>query len=157
MRYLMKQHFWGRTEKFTIKDEEGRDCYFFEGKRLSINNMMTMYDGDGTPLLTISRKLLSLKPLYEIRRGDEVYATVQKDLTFFKDKFTLDLPGPNDIEIKGNMRERKYNFHRQGRKVASVSKRIGLTDTYNVDIDDDQDAATLLATAVVIDMVSHDD
>ena len=157
MRFMMKQHLWGRSEKFTIKDEDGNDRFYFEGKRNSIKDEMSMYDGDGTPLLTISRKLLSLKPHYEIRRGDEVYATVEKDFTFFRDKFTLDLPGPNDIEISGNMRERKYSFQRQGRKVASVSKRMGLTDTYNVDIDDDQDAATILATAVVIDLVSHDD
>ena len=47
---------------------------------------------------------------------------------------------------------------RQGREVARVSKAyFSWSDTYGIDIDDDEDDITILATAVVIDLVCHDD
>ena len=42
--------------------------------------------------------------------------------------------------------------------MARVSKAyFSWSDTYGIDIDDDEDDVTILATAVVIDLVCHDD
>jgi uncharacterized protein YxjI len=82
---------------------------------------------------------------------------VVKELTFFKDQFTVDIPGPNDYEVTGNFWDHEYRFVRSGRHVASVSKAyFTWADTYGVDILDGEDDITILATVIVIDLV-HDD
>ena len=81
-----------------------------------------------------------------------------KEWSWFKSKFTLDVPGPNDYEITGSFWEREYTFERRGRVVASVSKRFfSLSDTYGVDIINGEDDVTILATCVVVDLVCHDE
>jgi uncharacterized protein YxjI len=43
-------------------------------------------------------------------------------------------------------------------KVAEVSKKwLSLTDTYGVEIDDEQNDILILALAIAIDMMSHDE
>jgi len=42
--------------------------------------------------------------------------------------------------------------------VARASKKwVSLSDTYSIDIDEGEDAVVILASAVVIDLVSHPD
>ncbi len=56
----------------------------------------------------------------------------------------------------GNFFDFEYRFTRQGRTVASVSKRFfSFRDTYGIDIVDGEDDITILAKAVVIDLVCH--
>ncbi|MGZ0169318.1 MAG: LURP-one-related/scramblase family protein [Planctomycetales bacterium] len=87
-----------------------------------------------------------------------MFAEVVKEFTWFKSKFTLDVPGPNDYEITGSFWEHEYSFSRQGRTVASVSKKLfALTDTYGIDIVSGEDDVAILATAVVVDLVCHDE
>ncbi|HEU0011466.1 MAG TPA: hypothetical protein VFT34_16725 [Verrucomicrobiae bacterium] len=52
--------------------------------------------------------------------------------------------------------DHEYSFTRHDREVAQVSKRwFAWTDTYGVDIAEGEDDVLILATAVVIDMVCH--
>jgi uncharacterized protein YxjI len=44
------------------------------------------------------------------------------------------------------------------RKIAEVSKKwLSLTDTYGVEIDEGQNDILILAVAIAIDMMSHDE
>jgi uncharacterized protein YxjI len=70
----------------------------------------------------------------------------------------VDVPGPDDLEARGDFLDHEYVFERSGREVARVSKRwFSIADTYGIDIDPEQDDALILACAVVIDLVSHPD
>ena len=81
---------------------------------------------------------------------------VKKQLfTFFRCKFTVDVPGPDDLEARGDFLDHEYTFERGGRVVASVSKQwFKWTDTYGVEVVGDEDVL-ILASAVVIDMACH--
>ena len=55
----------------------------------------------GNELAFIEQRLLSWGPTYEIYIGGRLHATVKKELfTFFKCRFTVDVPGPNDLEAE---------------------------------------------------------
>jgi uncharacterized protein YxjI len=84
---------------------------------------------------------------------------VKKELfTFFHCRFTVDVPGPDDLEAEGNFLDREYTFSRGGQSVAQVSKQwFTWADTYGVDITDGEDEVLILASTVVIDMVWHAD
>ena len=159
MRYLMKQKLFCFGDDFTIKDEAGADVFFVDGKAFSFGDKLSFQDMNGNELAFIRQKLLSWGPTYEITRGGQLLAVVKKHLfTFFRCTFTVDVPGPADLEAQGSFLDLEYTFTRSGRNVAEVSKRwFAWNDTYGVDIPAGEDDVLILASTVVIDMVCHAD
>ena len=50
-------------------------------------------------MVRVAQKLLSFGPQYEISRGGDTLAVVKKHLfTLFRARFTVDVPGPDDLE-----------------------------------------------------------
>ena len=159
MRYVMREKILSWGDDFTIKDADGRETYKIDGKVFSFGDKLSFQDLEGTELVRIEQKLLSIGPQYSIIRGDETVAVVKKHLfTLLHARFTVDVPGPDDLEAKGNFLEHNYVFERGSREVARASKKwVSLSDTYSIDIDEGQDDVLILASAVVIDLVSHPD
>ena len=148
---------WG--DDFTIKDEAGREAFYVDGKVFSFGDKLSFKDRDGKEVALIDQKLLSFGPQYEIARGGTTVAVVKKQLfTLFRARFTVDVPGPDDLEAKGNFLEHEYVFERDGRDIARISKKwLSLSDSYAIDINEGEDDVVILAAAVVIDLVSHPD
>jgi uncharacterized protein YxjI len=159
MRYIMRERILSWGDDFTIKDADGHDVYFVDGKVFSFGDKLTFKDMQGKALVQIDQKLLSLGPQYEISRDGKSIARVRKHLfTVFRAKFSVDVPGPDDLEAQGNFLDHEYVFERHGRAVARVSKKwFSLADTYGIDIDEGEDDVLILASAVVIDLASHPD
>lgn len=159
MRYVLKQKFWSWGDDFMIKNAADEDVFFVDGRAFSFGNKLSFQDLNRNELAFISQKLLSWGPTYEITSGGQLRAIVKKHLfTLFNCKFTVDVPGPDDLEATGNFFDREYTFKRGSREVAQVSKRWwSWTDTYGVDIASGEDDVLILASAVVIDMVCHAD
>ena len=159
MRYVMKQKLFCFGDDFTIKNEAGSDVFFVDGKVFTIGQKLSFQDMRGQELAFIRQKLLAWGPTYEIYRDGQLAAVVKKHLfTLFRCAFTVDVPGPDDIEAQGSFLDMEYTFTRGGRQIAEVSKRwFSFTDSYGVDIADSEDQVLLLASTVVIDMVCHAD
>lgn len=160
MRYRIKEKLFAWGDDFVIQDADGNDAFFVDGKAFSLGNKLSFQDMAGRELCFIRQKLMSFAKTYEIERDGQVFATVKKELfTFFKDKFEVDVPGPNDYRVEGNVFDHEYTFTRvQSGAVAQVSKKwFSWTDSYGVDIVAGEDDVLILATAVVIDQVSHDE
>ncbi|MEO7598657.1 MAG: LURP-one-related family protein [Opitutus sp.] len=152
----MKQKFWSWGDDFMIRDERGQDAFLVDGHAFSWGDKLSFQDMNGRELAFIRQKLLSWGPTYEIESNGQLLAVVKKHLfTFLRCRFTVDVPGPNDLEATGNILDHEYTFERGGQTVASVSKTwFNLTDTYGVEIAAGDDVL-ILASAVVIDMVCH--
>jgi uncharacterized protein YxjI len=159
MRYVMKQKLFAWGDDFAIKNESGEDVFFVDGKALSFGDKLSFQDMQRNELAFIQQKVFSWGPTYEIYRGGTLAAVVKKELfTLFKCRFTMDVPGPDDIEAQGDFMDMEYTFSRQSGTVAQVSKRwFSWSDTYGVDVAPGQDDVLILASTVVIDMVCHSD
>lgn len=159
MRYVLKQRFWALGDDFSIKDEHGQDVVFVDGKVFSFGDSLTLRDMQGSELATINQRLLSWGPTYEIHRGGRLAAVVKKSLfTLFRYHFTVDVPGPDDLEAQGDFLDHEYTFTRHGQPVATVSKRwFSFNDTYGIEVAPGDDDLLILACAVVIDLVANDD
>ena len=156
--YQMKQKFWSFGDNFTIKDGAGNDVFRVVGKVFSLGDKLSFQDLTGRELAYIAQKLLSFKKRYEIYRDDQLFAEVVKEITFFKDRYTVDIPGPNDYSVSGELWDQEYTFIRGEREVARVSKQFfAWSDTYGIEIVDGEDDVTILATAIVIDLVNQDE
>ena len=159
MRYVLREKILSWGDDFTIKDEHDRDVFFVDGKAFSFGDQLTFHDMSGNELAFIRQKVFSWGPTYEIYRSDQLAAVVKRDIfSFFHHTFTVDVPGPDDLEAKGNFLDREYEFRRGDRTVARVSKQwFTWSDTYGVDVGDGEDDVLILASAVVIDMACHPD
>ncbi|HEY3287404.1 MAG TPA: LURP-one-related family protein [Gemmatimonadaceae bacterium] len=158
MRYVLRQKLLAWGNDFTIRDEDGNDVYFVDGKAISVGNKASFQDMAGNELAFISQKFLSLAPTYELYAGGALVAVVKKELfTFFHQVFTVDVPGPDDLVAEGDLMKHEYLFRRGDAPVAHVSKQwFTLADTYGVDVGAAEDPVLILSCAVVIDLVCHD-
>ena len=158
-RYQMREHIFSFGDDFTVKDDAGRDVYHIDGKALSIGDKLIFKDMQGRELARIRERLLSIGKTYDISLASGESATVKKHLfTLFRAAFTVDVPGPGDLEATGSFLDHDYTFERGGRTVATVSKKwFSIRDTYGVDIAPGENDVLILASAVVIDLCSHPD
>jgi len=159
MRYLMRQKLLSFGDDFHIRDDQGRDVYFVDEKVFSIGDQLSFQDLQGHELAYIKQKVFAWGKTYEVFRSGKLAAVVKKEMfTLFKCRFTVDVPGPDDLEAEGDFLDHEYVFMRHGETVGQVSKRwFSLTDTYGVDVADSEDPVLILASAVVVDMACHPD
>jgi uncharacterized protein YxjI len=159
VRYMMRERILSWGDDFTIRNADGEDVFYVDGKVLSFGDKLIFKDPDGQEVARVDQKLLSIGPQYEIVRDGRTIAVVKKHLfTLFRARFTVDVPGPDDLEASGDFLGHEYLFERGGREVARASKKwFSLADSYAIDIDPGEDDVLILAAAVVIDLVSHPD
>lgn len=159
MRYVMRQKLFAWGDDFTIKDESGRDMFFVDGKAFSLGNQLSFQDMQGNELAFIKQRLLAWGPTYDIYGRGQLKAIVKKGVfTFLHCRFSVDVPGPDDLEATGSFTDHEYEFRRRDEVVATVSKRwFSWSDTYGVDIGPGEDDILILASSVVIDMACHEE
>ncbi len=160
MKYLVKQKMFSLGDDFAIKDENGREAFYVDGKAFTLlRQKLSFLDSGKNEVAFIREKLVSFTPAFEILRGGQVVALVKKDLiNVLRVGFTVDVPGPDDLEATGSMLEHEYTFRRGQRVVARVSKNwFSFSDTYGVEVEEGEDEVLILASTVVIDMVCSPD
>ncbi len=159
MRFVMHEHWLSWGDDFTIRDEQGQDVYRVDGLVFTVGNQLSLQDRYGNALAFIKQRVLSWGPTYEIYRDGVLAAQVRKALfTFFSCRFTVDVPGPEDLEAAGDFFDHDYTITRAGRAVARVSKQwFSWTDTYGIEVCDDEDPVLILCAAIVIDQVCHEE
>ena len=159
MRYVLKQKLFSWGDDFYIRDENGRDVYFVDGKAFTIGDQLSFQDLEGNELAFIKQKVLAWGRTYELFRDGSVVAVVKKELFApFHHTFYVDVPGIDDLRAEGNFLDMEYTFSRGDKVVATVSKKwLTLADTYGVDVADGEDDVLILASTVVVDMSCHGD
>lgn len=157
MRYVIRERFFHIGEDSDITDDSGRPVFHVDGKVLSLSDRLVLRDPAGNEVATVHRKLVSFRPTYEIEIGGREAAQVRKKFfTPFGDRFTIDVPGPDDLEMRGNLFEHEFEVIRGNQTVATVSKRwFSLTETYGVDIAPGEDDLLILAGVLALDL-AHD-
>lgn len=157
MRYMMRQQVFCLGNDYTITDETGEGRFIVDGAAFTIRDSTSFRDMEGNELCHIRRRLLAIGQTYEIERGGRVTVVHKKLFTLFRCRFTVDVPGPSDLEAAGNLTDHEYAFKDgAGNVAATVSKRwFTLRDTYGVEVEEGVDAVLILASAVVIDLCCH--
>lgn len=154
MRYVIKEKLFQFVRDADITDEAGQPVYHVDHVLISLQPKVILRDLAGNEVASVERKLLALRPTYEITRGGQELAEVRQHLfTPFGDRFTVDIPGPDDLEMQGNFLEHEFTVSRDSAVVATVSKRwLSLADTYAVETAPGQDDPLLLATVLALDL-----
>jgi uncharacterized protein YxjI len=152
--YVIRERFFSFGDDFDVLDEQGNKVLHVDGKVLTVRDKVVIEDVHGEEVASVHRHLIALRPTYEIRIGGEKAAEVRKKLfTPFRDKFTIDVPGPDDLEMKGDLLDHEYVIEQDGREVAAVSKRwLTIRDTYAVQVTADVDPLLIIGSVLALDL-----
>jgi uncharacterized protein YxjI len=152
--YVIRERFFSIGDDFDIVDDHGDKVFHVDGKVFSVRNKLVIEDRSGAEVASVHRHLVALRPTYEVSIGGEKAAEVRKkSFTPFREKFTIDVPGPDDLEMKGDLIDHEYTIDRGGREVAAVSKRwLTIRDTYAVQIAADQEPLLILGSVLALDL-----
>jgi uncharacterized protein YxjI len=152
--YVIREKFFSIGDDFDVLDEHGAKLFHVDAKVLSVRDKVIVEDLSGAEVASVHRHLVALRPTYQIKIGGEKAAEVRKKLfTPFREKFTIDVPGPDDLEMKGDLLDHEYAIERGGDEVASVSKRwLTIRDTYAVQVGPDVDPLLILCSVLALDL-----
>ena len=160
MRFILKERIFSLRESYYIRNEQGENLLEVTGRLLGIRDKLTLRDLEGNVVATITSHLIALRPTYTIDRPGQPDATVKKDfINILREGFSVDMAGGlPDLRIQGDILEHSYTISRQGNTIAQVSKKwISLRDSYVVDVTEGEDAVLLLACAIVVDRITHEE
>jgi uncharacterized protein YxjI len=152
--YAIRERLFALGQDSDITDERGRLVLRVDGKALSLRERLVLRDPDGREVAEVRRKLVSTRPTYEVSIGGEDAARIRKKLfTPFVDRYTVDIPGPDDLELVGDLFDHEYTVRRGDQVVATVSKAyFTIRDTYAVDVAPDEDDLLILASVLALDL-----
>jgi uncharacterized protein YxjI len=152
--FVIRERFFAFGDDFDVLDEHGNKVLHVDGKVFTVRDKVVIEDLNGDEVASIHRQLIALRPTYEIRIGGEKAAEVKKKLfTPFREKFTIDVPGPDDLEMKGDLLDHEYVIERGGREVAAVSKRwLTIRDTYAVQVSAEVDPLLVIGSVLAMDL-----
>lgn len=156
MRYKVRQRVFSFGDNFTIKDESDRPWFIVRGKFFAIGDKLALEDLDGNQLFYIEQKLFKFLPEYNIFQNDIQVAKVKKELSFFKPKFSIESRF-GQYEVDGDIFSYSFQVLKNNRTVATINKKwFAFSDTYGVDVIDEENQAFLLTLVIVIDQIMHD-
>ena len=159
-RYKIRQKMFSIGDDFWIENQEGRRVFKVDGKALRLRKTLIFEDMSGNKLCQIQERWLPIRETMAIDGPDgEQIAAVKKALIApLRDRWSVNVKNGPDLDVQGNILDHEYAIKQGWNKIAEVSKRwLSLTDTYGVEIDDGQNDILILAVAVAIDMMAHDD
>ena len=154
MRYVIREKLFHLGEDSAITDESGQPVFQVDGKIFSLHNTLVVRDLAGNEVAEVERQLIALTPTYHITVHGQEIAEVRKNIfSPFIDRYTIEIPGPDDLTIEGSLLEHEYTFKRGDTVIATVSKAwISLTATYGVDIAPGENDLVILASVLALDL-----
>ena len=156
-RYKMRQHLFAFGDDFTIEDASGNPAFEVDGKAFSIRDTFELKDRSGRVVAKILGRF-ALRQTMDVLRDDTVVARITKKMFSIRPRFDIELAGGEALEIDGSIFEHEYRLRRGDTSIAHISKQwFTFSDTYGIDVAEGEDEALVLAIAVALDEMSHDD
>ena len=155
MKLYIKEKVFSWGDKFTVKDEYGRDKYIVEGEVLSFGKKLHVYDLSGREVAFIKQEIWSFLPRFYVFCGDRQVAEIKKEFTLLFPKYSIEGLG---WEINGSFMAHDYEITQSGRSIVVISKEwMTWGDSYELDILNPADELVALAVVLTIDCVMESD
>jgi len=151
MKLYIKQKVFSFADKFVVKNEDGTDAYFAAGKFFTLGKKLNIYEGTDSadPVARIEQRLLSFTTRFGINvRGNHVTDMVRKVTVFSNDYRLEGLPW----QLDGDFLAHEYRLMDGRNTIMEISRKwFTWGDSYELNIDDNQDPLLCLSIALVVD------
>ena len=140
---------------FTITDMN--DTPFFQVKKqiMSLGDKLRIYDMEEQEVCYIEQKVFTFMPQYNIHMNGQQVASIKKQLNLLKNNFTIN-SAFGTYDVAGSIMAYEFNISQNGINRARISKQyFSFRDTYGVEVADNENHLLILAFAIVVDMILH--
>jgi uncharacterized protein YxjI len=156
MRFQMRKMIWSLRDTYAIRDADDNEVFRVTAKIWSIGAKLAFEDLAGRQLAFIQQRVMAFKPTYDIYRDDVLAATVTRKVFSLRPHYDIEVPDGEQLAVDGDFTDHEYAITRAGSPIAVISMRwFALSDTYGVDVSDVEDPILALAITVVLEMVDH--
>ena len=141
-----------------VKDENDKDVFSVKGKVFSITRKKKIFDIDGNLQYVVRNKYWHFinNSVFIFDKDGNKIALLSNNKFDFKHKFVLN-GYKDDITISGNLFQFpniKMEITKNGQKIGTLTKDFNLLrDCYTLDVDNEEDAAFLVALAIGVDNI----
>ena len=158
-RYAVREKIFSIGDDFWITDADGNRVFLVDGKAMRLRQTFELKDSSGAVVATVHKKLIAIRETMEIEHDGQVVATVRKALISpLHHRSVIDLADGSQLEAVGNILDKEFDIQAGGQPIAHISRSwFRIRDTYGVDIAPGENDALLLAIAVCLDRIHHDD
>lgn len=138
-----------------IEDEAGNKAFQVDGKALSLRRTLDLRDPAGTTLFTIGQSLAHMRKTFEIRRGDQVVATIEEALLHLMgDRFTVHIAEGTGLEVEGDWINRNFRITQGGADVIVATRSLAsLHGGYDVEVAPGFDIPFAMAVVVALEQM----
>lgn len=150
MKLYMKQKFL-TFGTFDIFDENKNAIFFVECPFAFFNRKLTVYDTQTNQQVAFIHQRHGLFTCaYDVDVYGQFFATIQQKLSFWRTNFDIDELG---WTIKGSVWDHDFTIYDDNDNVIAVIRKEYFTwsDTFEVDIVNDEDVLYVIATVLAID------
>lgn len=151
--FVLNQKLMSLSGDLWVEDSAGNHAFEVDGKAISLRDTHVLQDLQGRPLYTIAQSLAHVRRTFEIKRGEELVATITQALmAFMGDRFKITLASGQEMAVKGDFIHREYRVTQAGREVIVASRKLlSVRDKYAVQIVPDFDVPLALAIVVALE------
>jgi uncharacterized protein YxjI len=150
-KFVMKHELMTVGDDYWIEDDSGRKAYRVDGKAMRVRQTFVLEDASGREVATIRERKLTIRDKMRIERDGNTLATVRRGAGW-GDRFVIEVDGGGDLKAHGNLEKREFEIERDGKRVASTSKKwFSIRDSYGVAVEGGEDEALILAAIVAIE------
>lgn len=152
--YQIREKIWSFRDSYHIKNEDGQIVYKIRGKLASEDSDFTFLEPKSKKDCIRVQQRLHF-PEFKFFREGKLLAEINKENSWFRDKFVIKVEGQEDLVITGVFWEKEYKFWIGKELVATVSKEFWSTiDIYGVKVELNNDDELILAAAITLDLMS---
>ena len=152
-RLFVDQKLWSLRERFTVDDEHGGTVYTVEGSLFQIPKHFSISDASGRERARVWKKPVSWLPRFFVEVDGVQVATIAKQLTFLRPRYTIDGPG---LTVTGDYWDMSFELDLGGTVIGRVDKKwMAVRDKYAIEIDRPEDELMVLGIVLAIDCVKR--
>jgi uncharacterized protein YxjI len=109
----------------------------------------------GDALYVINQSLAHRRRTFEIKRGDDLVATIEQALiNFLGDHFTIRLVDGDELAVQGDWLDREFHVTRAGSDVIVASRKLlSIRDSYGVQVAPGFEVPFALAIIVALEQM----
>jgi uncharacterized protein YxjI len=158
-RFMLRKIIFAIGNDLWVMDEQGNKVYLIDNKVIALRKTYIMYDMQHQEVLKIQREPLHLHKTFVIEHQGKEVAQIQKAwLTVLRDKWNIQVPGSEDLVAMGDLLDHEYHITRNNQTIADISKQwFTIRESYGVEVFDDTQAPLMIAIAVAIDEMVHEE
>ncbi len=157
--YVLNQELMSLSGDLWIDDAAGNHAFEVDGKLLALRRTLVLQDPAGNQLYEVNKSLAHVHQTFEIKRGDQVVATIQKALVnLLGDHFTVTLANGDALKVTGDWIGREFHVTSGGSDVIFASRRLlSIRDCYGVQISPGFETPLALAIVIALEQIELED